>query len=112
MTPEDAVHFPIVEYLRFYLPNEVVWFHVPNGGNLPVQFKMKLKKRGQLPGAPDLVFLWPKGWGGIEIKAEGGRLSAAQKAVRERFINAGGRYAVCRSIEDVEETMREWAIKS
>jgi hypothetical protein len=44
----------------------------------------------------------------FEVKAEGGRVSDAQKAVGEAIIASGGHWAVVRSIDDVREKMEEW----
>jgi hypothetical protein len=53
-------------------------FHVPNGGwRSPIEAKI-LKGLGVVPGVPDLIVVKDGQAFALELKAEGGRLSAAQ----------------------------------
>jgi len=49
---EDAVHIQSADYA-----NRITkwWWHTPNEGDLPVQYRVKLKRRGVKTGIPDLV---------------------------------------------------------
>ena len=48
--------------------------------------------------------------GMIELKVKSG-LSDVQKTVRDKFIAAGGKYAVCHSVAEVRDTIMAWGIK-
>jgi hypothetical protein len=88
---------------------------VPNGSVLAGGAEQRarqmasLKRDGLTPGFADLV-LFAKGGrvGFIEVKIEGGKQSASQVECQRWLIEFGHRYAVCRSIDDVTETLREW----
>ncbi|MDA8051512.1 MAG: VRR-NUC domain-containing protein [Rhodospirillales bacterium] len=67
------------------------------------------KFRGCKPGLPDMIFLKGGRACFIELKASmRTRPSEAQKRVFAELEAAGCRYAVCRSGEEVEKTLRRW----
>ena len=88
---------------------------VPNGSVLAGGKEQRsrqmasLKRDGLTPGFPDLI-LFAKGGrvGFIEVKCEGNYQQASQKECQRWLTGFGHRYAVCRSIDDVTETLREW----
>ena len=49
----------------------------------------KLKITGMKPGVPDLVLAWPGGFGMVEVKSEGGRMSPDQKDVHAALTKLG-----------------------
>ena len=110
--PEHRLQCAIVEYLRL----RGFWpVHIPNGGKLPgTQEQRKrtgflLKMAGAVAGFPDLAVIADEGRiGFIEVKAEGAYQQPAQKECQQRLHELGHRYAVCRSIDDVEETLAKW----
>lgn len=71
-------------------PN-VVYFHVPNGGNRNAFEAKRLKQSGVKAGVPDLVFLAYQRFYCLELKEPGGkgRLSPAQRDMHPRLIAAG-----------------------
>lgn len=89
--------------------------HVPNGSILAgdatkrkIQGAM-LKRDGLMPGFPDLLVYGPEGRvGHIEVKLEGGAMQETQKDVRRWMDEWGHKYAVCRSLEDVADTLKGW----
>lgn len=87
--------------------------HSPNEGLLPKTARdgAKRKAMGTRAGFPDLVLLVPAGGSPylcIELKTPAGRLSESQKAYMRAVTGAGGRYAVCRSAEEFERTVRAY----
>lgn len=89
--------------------------HVPNGAVLAGDSKARgqqmnaLKGQGLKLGFPDLIAFAPKGQiGFIEVKSNSGRVSDDQKACHEWLICLGHKVSVCRSIEDVQDTLTEW----
>ena len=68
-----------------------------------------LKAAGLTVGWPDLIVYGPKGKTGlIEVKLEGEQLEPKQVEVHAWLSDWGHKVAVCRSIEDVEETLGAW----
>ncbi len=43
----------VIAWLKMAYPN-LVYFHIPNEGLFPVQYRVQLKKMGVLAGVPDL----------------------------------------------------------
>jgi hypothetical protein len=78
-------------------------FAIPNGGRRDAVTGARLKAEGVVAGVADLFLAVPRGGCGglfVEMKAAGGRLSAAQRAW-SADVAAGGdyRYRVCRSLD-------------
>jgi hypothetical protein len=73
-------------------------YAVPNGGYRPIRTALTMKAEGQRPGVPDLCLPWPaRGHHGLylEMKATGGRVSAAQEDWLSYLEQAGYRVVVC-----------------
>lgn len=67
-------------------------FAIANGGKRHIGVARKLKAEGVKPGIPDLFLPVARGkYHGffIEMKADGGRLSPAQRAVHAQLIDQG-----------------------
>jgi len=89
--------------------------HVPNGAQLAGAASSRarqmnaLKGAGLLVGFPDLiVFNNIGGIGFMEVKREGGKQTASQIKVQNWMALYGHKYAVTRSILDVNDTLKEW----
>lgn len=68
-----------------------------------------LKSAGLTPGYPDLIVYGPDGRiGHIEVKMEGECLEPKQVEVHAWLTEWGHRVAVCRSMDDVKETLGKW----
>lgn len=112
---EALIHRAIVQYLRAVLPSAVV-HHAANevrrAGRAGHVNRAMNAGMGVVPGYPDLVVHLPANLGTVflEIKAEGGRTSPAQKALHEQLETLGYRVAVVRSVEDVRETLAGWGV--
>ena len=52
-------------------------------------------------GVSDIIIIDKGQFIGVEVKSESGRLSDHQKAFRDSVINAGGKYILCRSLDDL-----------
>lgn len=55
-----------------------------------------------MPGSPDIVCCIEGTFVGLEVKGAKGKLSQAQCDFKARLEEAGGRYHVVRSIDDVQ----------
>lgn len=108
---EDQLHNAVAQYLNMCLYKDIVWYHPPNGGKRNAREAAKFKRMGVLAGVPDLCFILPGGTAAyIELKVEGSYLRPSQKQFKKKAEALGAKFAVCRSIEDVRETLNEWGI--
>jgi hypothetical protein len=68
-----------------------------------------LKSAGLTPGYPDQIVYGPHGKvGHLEVKLEGEQLTDKQVEVHAWLRAWGQKVAVCRSLEDVGETLAGW----
>ena len=95
---------------------DVLAFHVSNESffgedreRAIIQMSM-LKKQGFLPGVSDWLLFWPKRRAAIELKTATGKLSESQERFRDRWTATGGGFAVCRTMEDIDEAVRGWGL--
>lgn len=65
--------------------------------------------KNAMAGFPDIAFVLDQGqFGTIEVKAEKGRLSAAQEMWCDRLVAKNVLYILARSVEDVERCLTEY----
>lgn len=118
---EDALHNTVAQYLRLALPNDALFHHSPNGmGRIGWRSKMKLAKFGTMTGWPDVEIIYQGRTYFIELKAPGvqegsrvkgkGYLNPDQRRCHDRLRGCGCPVAVCRSLEEVQETLWGWQI--
>ena len=113
---EEALHRQGAAFLRLALPPAagVLWAHIPNGGKRPPGEGGKMKALGARAGMSDLYFGWRShilsarqtGW--IELKSATGVLSPEQRDFLAEVEGLGDVTAVCRSLAEVEGTLRAW----
>ncbi len=110
--PEMRLHMAILPFLQAVLPREAAdtLIHVPNGEKRTPITGALLKRMGTKPGVEDLQFIWRGQLCAIEVKPEGEYQSRVQKAREAAVVAAGGVYALCRSTDDVRETLAEWRV--
>lgn len=90
---------------------DLLWWHTPNGGKRHPAEARKFRDMGVLAGVPDLTFILPGGLVGfIELKAGKNGLEATQRAFAEAAIAAGAAWQLCRSLSDVETTLKAWGV--
>ena len=111
---ESPIQIAIVNYLRRVLPPDNIVHHargeINRGGASFMRELSKAKRKGALPGFPDLVVLTYQGTLFFEVKAEGNYADKNQKEMHEKMRAMGYRVAVVRSIDDVQECLRDWGI--
>lgn len=105
---EEQIHRAIAEYCGAVLPESVFWTTFPAGGGGVIR-GARLQGMGLKPGVPDLMFCYRSRAYFIEVKADGGKLSPAQRECHEDLFEAGACIATCRSIDDVRETFASWS---
>lgn len=122
---ETSLHLKVVEYLngeiksgrnviRLQTPFPGLLFTAPSGETRDEKEAYWHKMKGYRAGTPDLI-LWNKVDGkslsmAIELKAVKGVQSLAQKDFQIRFEEHGGKYAVCRSVGEVRDTLIRWGL--
>ena len=68
------------------------------------------KRMGIKAGIPDLLILWRGRLIGLELKAPKGVVRQSQTDMGLAIIEAGGHWASCRSIEDIEAVLRSQGV--
>lgn len=119
---EEKFHISVKEMLDRELPSGIMYLHIPNAPRSKTA-GAKLKKMGMKRGAPDMLFLRARDdfqlaeAMAIELKTDKeehgskGYLSQAQKDWRDEFIGIHGKYAVCRTLNEVREALTEWGVE-
>lgn len=120
--PEDALQRSVCELLSFYEnQGKLMYFAVPNGGKRSKIEAAIMKGLGVRAGIPDLVVLIPPmeanpGIRGprsknktifLELKAGDNKLSDNQIIWRDRLTKAEFPWAEIRSVEQVQEIIKE-----
>lgn len=106
---ESALQKQVIGYIRLQYPHTLS-FAVPNGGKRGKVEASIMKAEGVLAGVSDILLFWHGGMGAIELKIGKNTESDYQKAFGARWLEIGGHYAVCRSLDDVISVMRAWGI--
>jgi len=104
---EDDLQMAVVEFLRWSLPHDAVWYAVPNGGKRHKREAQRMVSLGVRAGVPDLAIVHRGQPLFIELKAKGGTLSASQQQMIWRLQDAGAVVLLCRSLPEVEQGLRE-----
>jgi hypothetical protein len=128
---EQQVHIAIVDFLRYALGQTWLVVHVPNEGLRSRIAGGKLREMGMLAGFPDIMVVGPPMRyaaraeadgaipvlvchfvGFLEVKTDKGKLTPAQEAFRDECRRSRRPWALCRSIDDAREALREWGVKT
>lgn len=108
---EDTLHIHAVHFLKIVCPHVLAW-HSANGGSRDVREAAKLKAMGVRPGVADLALVGDEGrLHFIEFKALKGRQSPAQKQFQDDCAKRNIPYAIVRSLNEFEATLRRWGIQ-
>jgi hypothetical protein len=101
------------QFLMLCAPaGEVTWRHVPNGGLRAPRTAGFLKASGVKAGVADFHLTLRGGrtaW--IELKTATGRQSPEQRAFQAAEEAIGALYAVVRSLDELEATLRLWGVQ-
>jgi hypothetical protein len=110
---ESALHRSVARYLSVALPDDCWWTTFPAGGGGKVR-GAQLKAMGLKAGVPDILIMKARhdctavAW--IELKTAKGRASVEQQLCHAALGKMFCDVAICRSLEDVEETLIGWGI--
>lgn len=107
---EEDLQRLVMAVLSAELVADAIAFHVPNGGKRGKAEAGRLKAMGTLAGVPDILIIARGTLFGLELKTPAGRLSAAQKTMRERFTRTGAEYALARSVAEARDHLMSWRV--
>lgn len=110
---EDDLQIYTADLFRSFGRPGVVGFHVPNQNMAAVQYRVKLKKFGVLPGVADWVFILPGGLARfLELKDDEGRQSSAQGLFEAGVTALGAPYAIARTVDEIDGVLSAWDVIS
>jgi hypothetical protein len=97
-------------FLARALPPDVAWTSVDPATDqkMTMVAGARRKARGIKPGWSDLQFIRLGQFYAIELKIPGGRQSENQRLRQTEIESAGAQYAICYSVEDVEQRLLSW----
>jgi hypothetical protein len=108
--PEQDVQKTVAEHLRLRRAPSVYWFHPANGGARTAIEGAFLKACGVRAGTPDLICIRDGKTYGLEIKADGGRLSESQRIAPDEMRAARAEVAVAVGIDQAPERLEGWGL--
>lgn len=107
---EDDLQRAVMQFLDLALPADGIAYAVPNGGKRSPRTAARFKGMGLKAGIPDIAVIYRGRAAFVELKAKRGVMSVAQKAMQRRLIYCGAEVCLCRSVADVEASLRECGI--
>jgi hypothetical protein len=105
---EAQIHQALVKQLRQRGNPDAVWFHVPNQGNFPVQYRRKLASMGLRPGVSDLIGLVNGEAFALELKKDKGRPTESQLEFLSDWRSAGGHGVVAEGLDQAIAICEAW----
>jgi len=108
--PEDAIQRTVFAHFAVRGARDTYFFAVPNGGyRSPVEAKI-MKGLGVHAGTPDIVIIRDGHTYCIELKAPGGKLTAAQKEAHAALRAAGAAVACAYGLDEAIKTLEQWGL--
>ena len=107
---EDDLLHVTMQYLKLALPPDAIAHHSPGEGKRSKGAQVALSRSGYCKGWPDIEVIHRGRALFIELKAARGVVSAAQKETHRRLIYAGAEVMLCRSVGEVEQSLRECGV--
>lgn len=99
---ENEIHMKCAKWVRDAHPQLLI-FHVANESEAPVQYRVKLKRKGLLPGVADFL-AFPDGGqkAAIELKDAKGAQRPDQHIFQHRWERSGGVYHLVRTLGEFQ----------
>lgn len=114
---ELDIHIDVVRYAKMLAYSNVVFWHNANGEYRDKRTGARIKAMGGMAGLPDLEFHKYDPLNGthtnlgLELKRKGGRLSAAQIAMRDGvFARIGWQYEVADSVNAAIDILEHYGM--
>jgi hypothetical protein len=95
----------VADYLARALPKRIPWSHFPAGENRSAITGARLKRMGTQKGWADYLILAEGLPIALELKTPKGKVSDEQGAFGDAWTANGGKYAVCRSLDEVQAVL-------
>src|ERR1700730_4439690 len=108
--PEQAIQAAIFEHIAWRGVKGLFAFHVPLGGWRSVIEAKILKSLGTVAGIPDVIAIHDGKVFCLELKADGGRLSDAQKIAQRCLREAGAHVATVYGLDEALAQLSEWRL--
>lgn len=120
ITSKTWFDWALPDVLAIHVPNEA--FFGEDRQAAIIQMSL-LKKQGFMPGVADWLLFWQQRdytpdpllyipyHGAIELKIGSGQLSESQIKFRDKWKATGGLHAVCRSMNEIETTVKSWGLQ-
>lgn len=106
---EKKLQIQCITYFKYAYPMlEII--HIPNGGSRHILEAVNFKRMGVRSGVPDLFI--PSHRIFIELKADKGQLSKAQKYMINYLKEHGYNVFVCRSFDEFKQILDEYLSKN
>lgn len=102
---ESALHKACADFAAVTVREPAFWTTIAHGGGGKIR-GAQLKARGMKPGVADMLFIRPDATLWAELKTATGRQSPEQKAFEASVKACGHHYEICRSVTDLERTLR------
>lgn len=107
---EDDIQESVCTFLRWSLPVDATYWHVPNGGKRHRREAARMVRLGVRAGLPDLHIAYRGRLYCIELKTPTGQLSESQKQMIPKLVKCGVLVEVCTSLDEVVATLDLWGI--
>lgn len=105
---ESMLQQMICEYLSL---NNIFYFSIPNEHwNISFAELNALKKRGMVPGMPDLAILKNQKIYFLEFKSKNGKLSENQQIIIDYLITHNYKVAIVRNFDSAMEILKIWGL--
>lgn len=110
MNAEERIQRAFVAWCILALPDDVLWFSIPNEGKRSPSYGARLKAMGLRPGAPDFEVIYRGRALFIEFKAPAGRQSPSQRQFEADCVTAGASYYLARSEREASAWLRSMGV--
>jgi hypothetical protein len=107
---ESKIQKTIVRHLELCGVPDLVWFHPANGGARSKAEAGRFRAEGVVAGVPDLVLLHKGRARFLELKADKGRLSDAQRQMQTRIVAAGGDVCTAYGLDAALAQLKAWGL--
>jgi len=108
--PEQQIQRAVIEHLRRRGEPGAFAFHPANGGaRRPIEAAI-LKSLGVIAGVPDVIVIHDGRCYGLELKADGGRVTAVQAQCHEAMRAAGAVVGVACGIDAALAQLVAWGL--
>ena len=108
--PEDSIQRAVCRHLWTRASPGLVWWHTPNGGKRNRFEAAIFKGLGVRAGVSDLIAVHEGKAFALELKAEGGRLTEAQRQFIDDSRDAGGYAVVAEGLDQALRTLEAWKL--